>query len=89
MEVKQGQKAKLKELEVTNRWMEVSQSEQKTGQTQQSNLPHEQAAVRLLERHLRLESCLAWQEVVMEGVATQEEIEDEGVAIEGQNASEA
>lgn len=33
-EVKRVQEVKLKEQEVTDKWMEVFQSEQKTGQTQ-------------------------------------------------------
>ena len=82
------QGAKLKEEEVINKWMGVFHGEQKTGQTQWTHLPHELAAVRVLDHH----SCPGhWSSVVGRctgGVGDSRKIQDEWVATEVLNASD-
>ena len=58
-EAKQVQEAKLKEEEAIDKWMGVFHGKQKTGQTQWTHLPHEQAAVRVLDHHNHPGHCPA------------------------------
>lgn len=84
-EARQMQEVEQSEKEGINRWMEVIQSEQKTGQKQWTHLPHEQAAVRRLDHHSRLKCCQVELEEVLEGRVTLKAMWDEGVATEVQN----
>ena len=61
-EAKQVQEAKLKEEEAIDMWMEAFLDEQRTDQTQWTHLPHlphEQAAVRVLDHHSHSGHCPA------------------------------
>jgi hypothetical protein len=59
MEEKQVLGAKLNEEEVIDRWNLVFPGEQKTGQTQWTHLPHEEAAVGLPDHHSCPKCCPA------------------------------
>jgi hypothetical protein len=59
MEEKQVLEAKLNEKEVIDRWNLVFSEEQKTGQTQWTHLPHEQAAMGLSDHHNHSKCCPA------------------------------
>jgi hypothetical protein len=86
-EVRSVQEVKLRAQEGIDKWIEVIQSEQKSGQLQWTHLPHELAAVSAPTVHSRLECYPIRQGSEFEGRATQGGSQGEIMADRVQNAS--